>query len=462
MRSDLKRQKTVAANKQRKSIFGALTTSQMQQKKVNFGDGLDLSAEKDNQSVGSSDSEGEGDKGKGERLDLLGYNRRRKDKLREFDFQKEDEGEKLEVDLEEEVSKATTLAESACTHNLKISLFWEEKILLLIRVMQLYACFFLFYYEYYPSYARKFFTKPTLFFLGYLPYIDDQDAYYFFMQDYDLMYKVIVIWSAITVVFYFAGWYLNFQKRLRFRIEGAYSKYVNIFRVYWWLCEAFYLPMLVSVAWPATCNFRTEREAITLLDCKAGGMVAWWVMKVMLGLAYFWAVGYNVMLFKIITQNKITTAFHEEHVQKKEVEYVLGINKIWSTEKFYTFSSFRGGFAAIYHRIIFNVFAGVMVFINSTQFEDASHAIQISIHTALVILFTVFVTMSRPYRSLATNILYTIAMTGLTQSLIFVAMKVSDYQQPIFIDKYFFFLTAVLNGLFLFIIALFIMFLCMV
>ena len=41
-------------------------------------------------------------------------------------------------------------------------------------------------------------------------------------------------------------------------------------------------------------------------------------------------------------------------------------------------------------------------------------------------------------------------------------MKVSDYQQPIFIDKYFFFLTAVLNGLFLFIIALFIMFLCMV
>ena len=86
MRSDLKRQKTVAANKQRKSIFGALTTSQMQQKKVNFGDGLDLSAEKDNQSVRSSDSEGEGDKGKGERLDLLGYNRRRKDKLREFDF----------------------------------------------------------------------------------------------------------------------------------------------------------------------------------------------------------------------------------------------------------------------------------------------------------------------------------------------------------------------------------------
>ena len=98
-------------------------------------------------------------------------------------------------------------------------------------------------------------------------------------------------------------------------------------------------------------------------------------MKVMLFFSYFWAVGYNLMLLKIISQNKITTTFHEEHVQKKEVEYVLGINKLWATEKYYTFSSFRGGFGAIYHRIIFNVFAGVLIFINSSQFENASHAI---------------------------------------------------------------------------------------
>ena len=60
LRSDLKRQKTVAAAKQRKSIFGALTTNQMH-KKVNFADGLDLSAEKEHVSVASSDSESEGE-----------------------------------------------------------------------------------------------------------------------------------------------------------------------------------------------------------------------------------------------------------------------------------------------------------------------------------------------------------------------------------------------------------------
>ena len=267
VRSDLKRQKTVAAAKQRKSIFGALTTNQMH-KKVNFADGLDLSAEKDHQSVASSDSESEGEKKKGERMDLLGYNRDRKAKLREFNFQKEDEGVKEEVDIEEEVSKATSLQENPCTKNLEVSLFWEEKLLLLLRVLQLFACFFLFYYEYYPSYARKYFTKPMMCVLGTVFHISDQDGYYKFMQDYDVMYNIIIIWTAITVVFYFSGWAVNIQRRLRHRIENSYSKHVNLFRVYWWICEALYLPLLVNVAWPATCNFRTEREAIELLDCK--------------------------------------------------------------------------------------------------------------------------------------------------------------------------------------------------
>lgn len=77
------------------------------------------------------------------------------------------------MDIEEEVSKATTLQESACTKNLEISLFWEEKALLLIRVLQLFACFFLFYYEYYPSYARKFFTTPMMLVLGTSFHIND-------------------------------------------------------------------------------------------------------------------------------------------------------------------------------------------------------------------------------------------------------------------------------------------------
>ena len=251
------------------------------------------------------------------------------------------------------------------------------------------------------------------------------------MQDYDKMYKVITIFTVTSMVFYAFGMVLNNGKKMRYRLENAYAAKFNFFRWYFWLCEIMYMPFLINVAWPATCNFRTEREAIQLLDCKGpqyeNGMVYWWIMKGMLCMSYFWALGYNFMLYKFLYQNKITTAFHEESVQKKEVEYVLNINSTWSHEKFYTFSSFKGGFAAMHHRIIFNLFCLLLVLINSVQLENASHAIQIAFHCTSVIFFTAFVTMSRPYRSMSTNILYTIAMTALTQQLVFISMKVSDY-----------------------------------
>ena len=45
-----------------------------------------------------------------------------------------------------------------CFNNLEISLFWEEKFVMLIRVAQLYSCLFFFYYEQWPSNARNYLT----------------------------------------------------------------------------------------------------------------------------------------------------------------------------------------------------------------------------------------------------------------------------------------------------------------
>ena len=55
-----------------------------------------------------------------------------------------------------EVEVANQFKENRCTGNLEISLFWEEKIIILIRVMQLYSVFFLYYYEHWPSKTRAY------------------------------------------------------------------------------------------------------------------------------------------------------------------------------------------------------------------------------------------------------------------------------------------------------------------
>jgi len=40
-----------------------------------------------------------------------------------------------------------------CMGNLEISLYWEEKFVIFIRVMQLYAFLFFIYYEYFPTFT---------------------------------------------------------------------------------------------------------------------------------------------------------------------------------------------------------------------------------------------------------------------------------------------------------------------
>ena len=37
------------------------------------------------------------------------------------------------------------------------------------------------------------------------------------------MYRVIIIWTLVTIVFYSIGMYLNVKKRLRYRLETAYA-----------------------------------------------------------------------------------------------------------------------------------------------------------------------------------------------------------------------------------------------
>lgn len=64
----------------------------------------------------------------------------------------------------------------------------------------------------------------------------------------------------------------------------------------------------------------------------------------------------------------------------------------------------------------------------------------------IVCLFTVHIITLRPYRSFTTNIIYSLSMIGLAVQMIFMFAKVSGYRQSIFVDKYFWTLSLLLNG----------------
>lgn len=90
-------------------------------------------------------------------LNLKDYNDKRREYLHEWHLPfEEDEDEK--DDENEAVEEANRLKANPCTGNLEISLFWEEKIIIIVRVLQLYAVFFIYYFEHWPSKTRQYLT----------------------------------------------------------------------------------------------------------------------------------------------------------------------------------------------------------------------------------------------------------------------------------------------------------------
>lgn len=165
--------------------------------------------------------------------------------------------------------------------------------------------------------------------------------------------------------------------------------------------------------------------------------------------AYTIAVIYNLLLFSVLYTNKISSTFHEQATEKKEVEYSLGINKIWNLQMFYTFSSFTSTKSKMYHRIYFNLYILVIILFQSL-FRDEST--KCSWHTALVISWLVFSMFVRPYRCASSNFLYAITQCAVVMQVIFISMKVAKFEQSIFVDKHFFELTTILNSFIWFLI----------
>ena len=53
--------------------------------------------------------------------------------------------------------------------------------------------------------------------------------------------------------------------------------------------------------------------------------------------------------------------------------------------------------------------------------------------------------MTRPYRNFSSNLLNIVAMLGFLTIMLLMYMKVQGYEQPIFIDKYFFLLIIIFD-----------------
>ena len=216
-----------------------------------------------------------------------------------------------------------------CMGNLEISLYWEEKIVLFFRILQLYGFLFLVYYEQWPTRTRlditPLFTSSTMSW-----HILNQIQYYGFITGGPVVAQITWVYLIISGGFFLFFTVFGTWKLLKYRLEEVHTS-VNWYRWMFWGAELCYFPLIFNLSWSANCQFTTQRAALTILPCSKQFDSVWWLMNASLVWSFLIAVGYNAVLIYIIQFSKISTQFHEASIEKKEIEYVLKINQIWKT-----------------------------------------------------------------------------------------------------------------------------------
>ena len=143
------------------------------------------------------------------------------------------------------------------TGNVNISLFWEEKWYIVMRVLQLYGFLFFTYYEYWPTLSRTqmhwFFMAQTLSFN-----MLNQEQYYDQVQNptairNNQFYFMIALVALLAVCLFF-----TYAFKLRFRLENVYMS-ICWYKWLFWLCEWAMLPLLFNICWLGNCKFYTLR-----------------------------------------------------------------------------------------------------------------------------------------------------------------------------------------------------------
>ena len=76
----------------------------------------------------------------------------------------------------------------------------------------------------------------------------------------------------------------------------------------------------------------------------------------------------------------------------------------------------------------------------------------------MIIVLTVHILLTRPYRHLSSNLLLILCLIAFTTQMVMMYMKVQGYEQSVFIDKYFFLLTLFLSGFLWFCVLIWLLF----
>lgn len=146
-----------------------------------------------------------------------------------------------------------------CFGNFGVSLFWEEKIILFIRYLQLWSLTYIAFIEYWPFNFNRDMANP-LFGVGF-NFIYLEDGFYKFIEKYNRYAYNIVAWILMFILVSIIT--VTIVRVKKFRHEFKHSK--TLFKKWSFnLLELLYIPMFGNLIPFLTCDYITTKNGFNL------------------------------------------------------------------------------------------------------------------------------------------------------------------------------------------------------
>jgi len=306
--------------------------------------------------------------------------------------------------------------------NLKVSLFWEEKILMFIHTMQLIGFYFVVFKEQVPE---KYAMLSNIFTATMLK-IDYIASYNLTLTQYSFGFLYCLLWSIPCIalfIVYFSCTATGCLQRFIISYKESFFKYAYYF------FEIIAFPFLMNTAPYAVCLFNTKKIDVELYTC--WNRTFHIVIVVLAAITAAVVLGVSIILLMVINQNYVydNNDNHEAYVKMKELEYVFDLSHVWRTNWFYLFASFRREGFAVFHRAIYYWFmlalTAAYVFMGN-KLENRFYVIAI-----IVVLFNLYITLKPPYRCGTSNIVYVGLMWGSFPTLIMLYLRTTDMRSAL-------------------------------
>jgi hypothetical protein len=237
--------------------------------------------------------------------------------------------------------------------NLRISLFWEEKLILFLHAFQILGFYFVMYYEQVPSSWKNL----ANFFAVFVLKFDTISFYEKSISSYSAIYLNAFIWAGAAIGVFVAlviMWTKGVLQRL---VIADYNIFVKLG---YYILEFLIFPFLLNTVPQALCQYSTTIPDLKPHSCFSEPLhlivliAAACVVAIVLLIAF--------ALRSVASSNYVYDVDHdhETYLRTKELEYVFDLSYEWRTNYYFLYASFRREGFTLYHRFVWYLYLIVL------------------------------------------------------------------------------------------------------